>query len=163
MMIESTSRIIICSIVTIFIALIILLVVFIFKINNSTQILYKINWNIDIPNAKKVNIIDTFSFQDGEELSLLYYNKDDLNKIFESNAFKEIDKQSTIFIEKKINDFYETLDYNNKKLFDINVDIETLLIAENYFSYIEKEDKRSWLLLILDYKNTKIFSFENVY
>lgn len=158
-----TNRIIIGSVIIVFLIILVSLFVFIFMINNNIRFLYKTNWNIDIPNAKRVNIIDTFTFRDGEDFSILYYEEKELAEIIDNDAFKNIDEQSKIFIKGKLDDFYEILDEDNKNLFNSNIEIDNLLVGENYFTYANKEDGTSGILLILDYKNSKMFSFESIY
>lgn len=158
-----TNKIVIGSVIIVFLIILVSLFVFIFMINNSVIFLYKTNWNIDIPNAKKVNIIDTFTFRDGEDFSILYYKEKELEKIVDNDAFKNIDQQSKTFIKGKLDDFCKMLDENNRDLFNSNIEIDTLLVEENYFAYVNKEDGVSGLLLILDYKNSRMFSFESIY
>lgn len=121
------------------------------------------NWGVNIPRPSKVDVICDYNIgQDGEYLKIWYYNEGKIEKITNDDVFKNIDEQSKVFIKQKLDEYYKTLDDSNKNLFDANVDIDFLLLEENYFTYIEKEDS-SWLLLILDYKNNKMFSFENIY
>lgn len=121
------------------------------------------NWGVNIPRPSKVDVICDYNIgQDGEYLKIWYYNEGKIEKITNDDVFKNIDEQSKVFIKQKLDEYYKTLDDSNKNLFNANVDIDSLLLEENYFTYIEKEDS-SWLLLILDYKNNKMFSFENIY
>ena len=121
------------------------------------------NWGVNIPRPSKVDVICDYNIgQDGEYLKIWYYNEGKIEKITHDDVFKNIDEQSKVFIKQKLDEYYKTLDDSNKNLFNANVDIDSLLLEENYFTYIEKEDS-SWLLLILDYKNNKMFSFENIY
>lgn len=123
-----------------------------------------INWKIDVPRPHKVDVICNYDVGlDGQYLKIWYYNESKIKKIINNNAFKNIDEQSEIFIKQKIEEYYETLDDTNKNLFDTNIDINILLAKENYFLYIRRKDDTSWILLILDYKNNKMLSFENIY
>ena len=123
-----------------------------------------INWKIDVPRPNKVDVICNYDVGlDGQYLKIWYYNESKIKKIINNNAFKNIDEQSEIFIKQKIEEYYETLDDTNKNLFDTNIDINILLAKENYFLYIRRKDDTSWILLILDYKNNKMLSFENIY
>lgn len=134
----------------------------IFTVINNPRIVAYINWKVYLPKPQKIDTIYNFEFREGEDLEIWYYSENGVRKIISNNTFKSINKQNKDLIKQKLYEYYDILNDDNKNLFNANVDIDSLLLEENYFTYIEKEDS-SWLLLILDYKNNKMFSFENIY
>ena len=130
---------------------------------NNTRVIIYMNWEIYLPKPEKINIVYNFDFREGEYLEIWHYRKESQNKIINNKKFKSINESDKDFIIKKINEYYEILDNDEKILFSDNVPLNTLLEGENYFAYINKKnDEKSWLLLLLDCKNNKLYYFSNI-
>ncbi len=136
----------------------------IWNILNSNNTIFFINWNIKIPKAYKVDVIYSYEFRDGEDLEIWHYDKRKIEKMINSGNFTMVDEKNQSFIIKKLDEYHQSLDQNEKNLFESNVDINSLVIKENYFLFLNKNEKHNltWTLLILDFKNKQIYYFNNV-
>lgn len=147
--------------ILIFVIILFIPILLISFLTNERTALY-INWGINIPRANNVNIIYNYEFREGEDLEIWNYKTEDIEKIAKNDNFKSIDEENKEIIEEKLNDYYRILDDNEKKLFNTNVDVQALLLPNNHFAYIS-EDDITWLLLILDSENCKLYYFSNIY
>ena len=117
--------------------IIILILSIILLFINSPRVIFYINWNIYLPKPQKIDIIYNFEFREGEDAK---------------------------FLKEKLKDYYTILKDDNKHLFNINVNADSLLVQENYFLYVSKKDNDlSWMILILDYNNANLYYFSNIY
>lgn len=149
---------------TILVIVIILFIILMLGLPTDKNDNLKTVWGINIPKANKVEIIYNYKYPDGEDLEIWNYEEEKVKEIINNNKFKNIDEQDKSFIQEHMEDYYRILDDNEKNLFNKNVDISSLLVKENYFAFTtQKEDERSWLLLILDTKNCKLYYVSNVY
>jgi hypothetical protein len=144
--------------------IIILILSIILLFINSPRVIFYINWNIYLPKPQKIDIIYNFEFREGEDLEIWHYNKKVLEKIISNRNFKNIDSENAKFLKEKLKDYYTILKDDNKHLFNINVNADSLLVQENYFLYVSKKDNDlSWMILILDYNNANLYYFSNIY
>lgn len=136
------------------------LIIIILNIVIDEKMLLEKNWGIDIPKAQKVEVIYKYEFRDGQDFEKWYYKKEDINKIITNNKFQYISTQNKELVIERLNNYYEVLDDEEKKLFENNIDIESIVQEKNFFSLIIRDDdKRNWALLLLDCQLNILYYF----
>lgn len=138
-----------------------IIIVVIYNVFNTSNIVLYINWNIKLPKPNKVDVVYNYQYREGEDLEIWHYNDKKINKIINNKSSKKIDKINKEFIKQKLNDYYIVLDDNEKDLFNTNVNIDFLIQEENYFIYYEKD--KSWILLVIEYKSKNMYYFNNIW
>ena len=138
-----------------------IIIIVIYNILATSNIILYINWSIKLPKPNKVDIIYNYTYREGEDLEIWHYNEIKTNKIINNKSLKKIDKIHKEFIRQKLKDYYMILDDNEKELFNTNVNVDSLLEEENYFIYSERDE--TWILLLLDYENKNLYYFSNVW
>lgn len=138
-----------------------IIIVVIYNVFNTSNIVLYINWNIKLPKPNKVDVVYNYQYREGEDLEIWHYNDKKINKIINNKSSKKIDKINKEFIKQKLNDYYIILDDNEKDLFNTNVNIDFLIQEENYFIYYEKD--KSWILLVIEYKSKNMYYFNNIW
>ena len=93
-------------------------------------------------------------------LQIWEYDNKTVESIINNEKFSNIDKNDIVSIKEDLHNYYNILSEDQKKLFN-NIDVESLLSEDNYFAGT-KEEGRSWVLLILNTANNKLYYFENV-
>lgn len=155
------------QIIIIIIILILILLGFCFFTIKSCQIDAFINWHIYLPGVKEEKIFyDTF-FREGDRISILTIsNLDSLKKIKEINNFEAISSKNINIIQDNLLNFYNGLgefkEVNGKEVYDKNINIEQLLSTNNYYLIKKKNQNKSYIILILDMENKKLYSFITV-
>ena len=145
----------------IFIIIMVLITIIIFTIGifSSQERLLKLEWKIDIPKANKEEIIyRTFGISDGVELQIWEYDNKKAENIINNSKFSNIDNIKIIPIKKDLYNYYDILPDDEKNLFNNNIDFTSLLSEDNYFAYTKKDDG-SWVLLVLNITNNKLYYF----
>lgn len=138
-----------------------IIIIVIYNVFNTSNIVLYINWNIKLPKPNKVDVIYNYQYREGEDLEIWHYNDKKINKIINNKSSKKIDKINKEFIKQKLNDYYIVLDDNEKDLFNTSVNIDFLIQEENYFIYYEKD--KSWILLVIEYKSKDMYYFNNIW
>lgn len=140
----------------------IFLIALLFLINIfSVKIAYKINWNINMPNPKKVE--SPINYVGGGDIlafDIMYYNKKDIEKILKKTQTVKINEEDIKIIQEKLNYFKSFLDEKQlEKLEDYFK--EEILENNDYYILLEKKSSKGKMfdLLIIDSKNNIIYSF----
>lgn len=125
-----------------------------------------INWKIYLPGIqRRIVIFDNF-FRDGDQISIFkYYNKIKMKAIKDINHFNSISSENIDDIEEKLLDFYnglsmDTKGIDGKEVYDKNINNEQLLNTDNY--YLIKQEDKTYIILILDMKNKRLYTFITV-
>ncbi len=121
-----------------------------------------LNWKINMPKANKIEIIydEMVGISDSIGLQIWEYDNKTVESIINNEKFSNIDKNDIVSIKEDLHNYYNILSEDQKNLFN-NIDVESLLSEDNYFAGTKKEG-RSWVLLILNTANNKLYYFENV-
>ena len=121
-----------------------------------------LNWKINMPKANKIEIIydEMVGISDSIGLQIWEYDNKTVESIINNEKFSNIDKNDIVSIKEDLHNYYNILSEDQKNLFN-NIDVESLLSEDNYFAGT-KEEGRSWVLLILNTANNKLYYFKNV-
>lgn len=149
--------------IIIVIVILILLGFCIFTIKGS-QIDAFINWQIYLPGVKEEKIIYDSFFREGDTISILTISDFKfLKKIKEINNFEAISSENITTIQNDLLNFYNDLgqlkEINGKEVYDENINVEQLLSTNNYYLIKKKNQNKSYIILILDIEDKKIYSF----
>ena len=149
--------------IIIFIILIIFIVIFFIGTQEKNVIL--VNWGVSLPKPQKTDrIIYRHGIQDGEVLEIYNYTPKTIGEVIKSEYFTQISNLNKEFLENTLNDYCNMLSAEDRTIFNKNINISSLITEENYFSYItNKTDEKTYLLLIVDFKNSKMYCLENVF
>ncbi len=128
---------------------------------SSINFAYKINWNIDIPNPKKViSKYNNTGFQYGLYLDIFHYNQREIMQLISKLNFQKIDRSEKLKLTQKYNEFMNNLEEELQKKFDDVIQPETNFNNNNYYVYLEKNSNKSnycLLLMVLDVINNKVY------
>lgn len=149
--------------IIIVIVILILLGFCIFTIKGS-QIDAFINWQIYLPGVKEEKVIYDSFFREGDTISILTISDFKfLKKIKEINNFEAISSENITTIQNDLLNFYNDLgqlkEINGKEVYDENINVEQLLSTNNYYLIKKKNQNKSYIILILDIEDKKIYSF----
>ena len=149
--------------IIIVIVILILLGFCIFTIKGS-QIDAFINWQIYLPGVKEEKIIYDSFFREGDTISILTISDFKfLEKIKGINNFEAISSENITTIQNDLLNFYNDLgqlkEINGKEVYDENINVEQLLSTNNYYLIKKKNQNKSYIILILDIEDKKIYSF----
>lgn len=147
--------------------IIIILVVFlalilIFVHVDSKLDLY-INWKIYLPGIQRRTVIYDNFFRQGNQISIFkYHSKGKMKLIRDINHFDKISSKNTKEIQTFLSDFYNHLGYNQKgeggqSKYNKYINTNQLLSTNNY--YLLKEKNESYIILILDMENKRLYTF----
>lgn len=156
------------QIIIVIIILISIFLGFCFLTLKGCQIEAFINWHIYLPGVKEEKVIyDTF-FRDGDTISILTIsNSHFLKKIKEVNDFEAISSKNMSTIQDNLLNFYDGLGQfkgiDGKEAYNKNIDVKQLLNTNNYYLMQKKDHNKSYIILILDTKNRKIYSFTAIH
>lgn len=151
-------------IIIVIVVVILILLVFCFFTIKSCQIDAFINWHIYLPGVKEEKIVyDTF-FREGDTISVLTISDfNSLKKIKKINNFEAISSENMSTIQNNLLNFYNGLgqfkEIDGKEAYNQNINTEQLLSTNNYYLMKKKNQNESYLILILDMENKKIYSF----
>lgn len=154
-------------ILVIVVVILILLGFCIFTIKNC-QIDFFINWHIYLPGAKEEKIIYDSFFREGDTISILTIsNHESLKKIKEINNFEAISFENIENLRNNLMDFYNGLSVgekgiNGKEVYDKNINVEHLLSTNNYYLIKKENQNKSYIILILDVEDKKLYTFTTV-
>ena len=103
-------------------------------------------------------------FRDGDTISILTIsNSHFLKKIKEVNDFEAISSKNMSTIQDNLLNFYDGLGQfkgiDGKEAYNKNIDVKQLLNTNNYYLMKKKDHNKSYIILILDTENRKIYSF----
>lgn len=145
--------------------LVILGIVLFIKYISSIHFMYKINWNLNIPEPVSVDIIHNYTtFQGGDYLHIMHYKKKNIEKLIKKNHFKKINNENKEFLINKYNDFIDYYEKYNKELFDITIQPKITFKETNYYMLIEKgyigHIDYSFLLLIIDINTNCVYAID---
>ena len=130
----------------------------------SCQIDAFINWHIYLPGVKEEKVIYDSFFRDGDTISVLTISDfNSLKKIKKINNFEAISSENIRTIQNNLLNFYNGLGQfkgiDGKEAYNQNINTEQLLSTNNYFLMKKKNQNKSYILLILDTEDKKIYSF----
>lgn len=146
--------------------ILIILVILIGLITIYSKLDLYINWKIYLPGIQRRTVLFDDFFQDGDQISVIkYYNKLKMNAIKKINHFNSISPENMNDIEEKLLDFYDGLgtninENNSKGVYDEKINNKQLLNTDNY--YLIKQKNKSYIILILDMKDKKLYIFITV-
>lgn len=125
------------------------------------QILLKRDWNINMPKPQGEKVIySSFGISDGVELQIWQYSNKESKTIIEQRQLKKIEKENIDMLKNRLNEHYKLLKEDEQKLFDMYIEVTTLLTEENYYIISNsKVDERSWVLLIFNNSKNEIYYF----
>lgn len=108
-------------------------------------------------------VYDTF-FREGDTISVLTISDfNSLKKIKKINNFEAISSENMSTIQNNLLNFYNGLgqfkEIDGKEAYNQNINTEQLLSTNNYYLMKKKNQNKSFILLILDMENKKIYSF----
>lgn len=142
--------------------LLIIIIIFGYLHFNDIKIMYKENWNINIPNPKKkMKIIDNVGAGDILSFYIMKYSDKDINYIKNISIFKQIDENiydKYNLIEKNYTKFFDS---KTLKRFKDNFNFEQLAHENNYYALLEKSrDGREYIfeLMIIDVQSNQVYS-----
>ena len=152
------------QIIIVIIILISIFLGFCFFTLKGCQIEVFINWHIYLPGVKEEKVIYDSFLRDGDTISILTIsNSHFLKKIKEVNNFEAISSKNMSTIQDNLLNFYDSLGQfkgiDGKEAYDKNIDVKQLLNTNNYYLMKKKNQDKSYLILILDMENKKIYSF----
>ena len=152
------------------IILIALGIVLFIKYISSVHFMYKVNWNINIPNPKSVETIyENSGFQFGQYLDVMNYSKKNINKLIKRDYFKKIEKENKEFLEKKYNDFITINSFMKdneelQQLYDNTIQPNIKFNENNYYALFEEgylnSIKYNLIILIIDTENNNMYSIQ---
>lgn len=152
------------------IILIALGIVLFIKYISSVHFMYKVNWNINIPNPKSVETIyENSGFQFGQYLDVMHYSKKNINKLIKRDYFKKIEKENKEFLEKKYNDFITINSFMKdneelQQLYDNIIQPNIKFNENNYYALFEEgylnSIKYNLIILIIDTENNNMYSIQ---
>ncbi len=154
----SINRLLLCGIflITLFVTLVI------FATTNP-QFAFFINHGIYLPKPLERNSIFYFDFKEGQDLEIWNYKEENFNKITSKTKFKEIYRDGNLKIKRKLTEYYELLDNDERKLFDQNVKFSEVLDSKNYYYLKEKKNEsKTFLIIIASLDDKKIYIFNSV-
>lgn len=133
-------------------------------INSKIDILYKINWNINIPNPEKSEILINEGFIDSTIFEKMYYSGKNINKLKNKEFLKKIEDNVDDF-----NHIYKTLvvdffsdTYEYEQIINENLTKEIISNQNNYYALLERNERYEpgycFNLLILDTENNNMYS-----
>lgn len=107
-------------------------------------------------------------FRDGDTISILTIsNSHFLKKIKEVNDFEAISSKNMSTIQDNLLNFYDGLGQfkgiDGKEAYNENIDVKQLLNTNNYYLMKKKDHNKSYIILILDTENRKIYSFTAIH
>lgn len=107
-------------------------------------------------------------FRDGDTISILTIsNSHFLKKIKEVNDFEAISSKNMSTIQDNLLNFYDGLGQfkgiDGKEAYNKNIDVKQLLNTNNYYLMKKKDHNKSYIILILDTENRKIYSFTAIH
>ena len=133
----------------------------------------KNNWSLKLPTPSNINQIFSIDFQDGEDLSIWYYEKEKVPSIK-----KQMYEMDVEYVDEVLKAYYDELSDDEKLLYNSYIEKEKMLDVSNYYllltrKYLDELDKSKvyrnpvnfdkddhFLLLILDLNEDTLFSFE---
>jgi len=146
--------------------LIILIVLIVCFIHVDSKLDLYINWKIYLPGVQRRTVIYDSFFRTGDQISIFkYYNKGKMKMIRDMNHFDRISPENIYNIQENLLDFYDRLGPNTDKdsgkvKYDENIQIKQLLNINNY--YLIKREDESYIIMIMDMNNKKIYAFISV-
>ena len=150
------------------IVIVILLLVLVvwFLIYNESET-YR-SWGIKLPGIQISKVIFNSGFQDGNQILVVkYYSTRKIKKMIEINNFETISFENVEDIRNSLIDFYNGLGTNEegidgKEVYDASINVEQLLKLNNYYLIKIKNQNKSYIILILDMENKKLYTFTTV-
>lgn len=130
----------------------------------------KNNWSLKLPTPSNINQIFSIDFQDGEDLSIWYYEKEKVASI--KNQMYEMNVE---YVDEVLKAYYDELSDDEKLLYNSYIEKAKMLDVSNYYllltrNFLDKSkvyrnpvnfDKDDhFLLLILNLNEDTLFSFE---
>lgn len=144
---------------------IIILIELIFSILNSTKMVYKRLWNLNIPNPYKKDIILKSEGIDGTSyFEKRYYKKEDIEYLKNMKEAKEIEKdKDDIYFDVIVGKYLMNLNKKELKKFRENFKWDDIAIENNYYILLEKENSEviTTDLIIIDTKNKIVYNIFN--
>jgi hypothetical protein len=133
-----------------------------FLIINSKLDLY-VNWNIYFPGIqRRIVIFDDF-FQDGDQISIFKcYSKRNIKKIKNKNGFIKITSENIDEVQENLLNFYNGISTEGKEKYDKNINTNQIVNLESDNYYLIKREEKSYIILILDMRNKRIYTFITV-
>ena len=140
------------------------LVVGVFK-----RVLYA-NWQIEIPGVYRHEELFVDFFQTGDMIYTFQYHEKmdaEVEKLIRINHFSKITLENVEVVKDYLLDFYDRLGTNidgvqGKIVYNSNINNEDLLSINNYFLIKTKNNNKTYILLVLDMKEKKIYTFISI-
>lgn len=130
---------------------------------SPTAVLF-VNHGIVLPSPKSIDTVYRFDFREGEDLEIWLYNNKAFNKVISKKYFLKINEDNSVKVREFITKYYENLNVDEKEMFDENVDISSLVNSNNfYYLDIDKNDERTFLLILADVENKKLYFCNTVW
>ncbi len=121
-----------------------------------------INWKIFLPKPKSIDVIYNYDFRKGIDFEIWNYNSKKVNKIIKNKHFKPMNVE---YVKDKMLKYYERVNEEQNKLLEENLNMDDILVENNYYAYIQENDDPKYmhfLILILDVKTNKMYLFAYV-
>lgn len=133
----------------------------------SDKGLYKISWNINIPNPESKTIIyDTFEFQDGEIFEILHYNNKKIMKLIKNLDAQKIEGKTKEELMKRYNYLTDYDSRSEKYISALSNTLQDKFNSDNYYFCIEESSMGELgyrlLLMIIDTKENNVYSIQYI-
>lgn len=136
---------------------------FVFIVSANPRFAVFINHGIYLPKPETMTSVYNYAFRKGEDLDIWEYSEKNFNKVISKKYFYQINDNNIEDINEKVVNYYKELDGSEKKLFDKNIDINKIINANNYYFLKETtEDSQTFLIIIADSSNRKLYFFNMV-
>lgn len=125
-------------------------------------------WGLNSPSIEINTVLFSDVFQEGEQiLTVKYYSKLKMYKMIKINDMKLISFENIEEIRNNLSDFYNRLgvDANGikgKDVYEEKINEEKILTANNYYLIKKRDQGNSYIILILDINDKKLYKFITV-
>lgn len=150
------------------VSLFILLILLYFILSTDVHKLYKMNWNINIPNPNKCySPIEYVGAGDVLAFDIMYYDKEDIENLINKKEFSKIDVNLSNFYYRQVKQhFFKYLSDDDLNKFNSYFDKDKIFNDNNYYAILEDDNDGkgySFNLLIIDTNNNIMYSLNSNY
>lgn len=121
-----------------------------------------LSWGIYLPKPVNTEYIYLYEFRVGQDFYIWKYNDSGFYKVVSNKHFRQITENDINILKERIDEYYATLDEEEKQLFDENVNKEELLSTNNYYFQKTKEDPNTFMIIIANEKENQLYFFVTV-
>lgn len=153
-----------------FVLLFVLILFCFLYLQKDINTLYKENWNVDLPNPKKIDTLINQSSIDITSFQIMHYKKNDINKLIKKGYLEKITetnlKRLNLTYKLVIEDYFlKFLSNKEKKIFKSNFVPKKIFVKNNYYMLFEKnvrnEKNYAFLLVVLDTNKDVLYAIES--